>query len=167
MRILLPLGILIAPRAHASDFVHVGVAHEWTVATEPGGPSLGEGVAGSLGYGIRLKILRLVPEVGVAYYYTRDVWVPRVGARLLVGFVVTPGLYAHANAALGGPFGDALPVGFDAGGSLHLSVPFVRAGGYAGIQAFGGASGPDIPDVGFVVGVELALALPTSKAVED
>lgn len=167
MRILIAMAVFGAPAAHASNFVHVGAAHEWAIPTEAAGPALGPGVAATLGYGVRLKIARLIPEVGAAYYYESGVFVPRAGARLILGFLITPGIYAHANAAIGGPFGDALPFGFDAGASLHMTIPYVRFGGYGGIQAFGGETGPDIPDVGFVGGLEIALVLPTKKTEEE
>jgi hypothetical protein len=130
------------------------------------GGRLGPGVQASLGPSFSLKIARIIPEIGASYYYDSDVLVPRVGGRAILFWLLTPGIYAHANAAVGGPFAEP-ELGFDAGASLHLSIPYIRVGGYGGIQVFGGETGPGIPDQSFVGGLEIAVSIPLGKKPEE
>jgi hypothetical protein len=151
----------LAP-AHARSTFNLGVGHEWAVPVSAEGAALGPGLQGSVGYGIGLKVARLIPEIGVSGYYEQGVLVPRVGGRFLIGWILTPGVYAHAAAAIGGPFAEPA-IGFDGGASLELAVPFVRVGAYGGMQVFGGPSGPGIPDQTFVGGLQIVLSIPLGK----
>lgn len=159
--ILTPLLALVATAAARPTF-NLGIGHEWALPVNAGDAALGPGIKGDLGVGIGLKVLRLIPEVGVAGYYEQGVIVPRVGGRLLVGWILTPGAYAHAAGAIGGPFAEPV-LGFDSGLSLELAVPYVRVGATAGLQVFGGASGPEIPDQGWVGGLHVVLSLPLKR----
>ena len=156
----------IAP-AHADrPHLHLAAGHEWGVPMSAEGGRLGPGVQAAIGPSFSLKIARIIPEVGASYHYESEVLVPRAGARAIIGWILTPGVYAHANAAVGGPFAEP-QFGFDAGASLHLSIPYLRVGGYGGIEVFGGESGPDIPDQSFIGGLELHLAIPVGKKKDD
>lgn len=145
--------------AHARPTFNLGIGHEWAIPVTAEGAPLGPGIAGHVGLGIGLKIARLIPEVGIAGYYEQGVLVPRVGGRLLIGWIVTPGVYAHAAGAIGGPFAEPA-IGFDGGASLELAVPYVRVGAYGGMQVFGGPSGPGIPDQTIVGGLHIVLSIP-------
>ncbi|MEZ4321959.1 MAG: hypothetical protein R3F61_31095 [Myxococcota bacterium] len=166
MRFVALLALGISSPALAGTQLHLGAAHEWGVPMSAEGGRLGPGVAASIGPSFGLKIARLIPEVGASYHYESGVLVPRAGGRLILGWIVTPGVYAHANCAVGGPFADPT-LGFDAGVSAHLSIPFVRVGGYGGIEVFGGESGPGIPDQSFIGAVEIAVSIPLGKKSDD
>ena len=151
----------LSSSAHAGDVIHVAAGHAWTQRFTRDAAQLGPVLQLDVGYGKGIGIGKIIPEAGLGLAYGSGALIPRVGARAILGWLVTPGVYAHANVALGGPFGAA--PGFDGGITLDLSLPFVRVGGFAGVQVFGGASGPDIPDQNFVGGIELVLSLPTTK----
>lgn len=159
---MLALFFLFAPDAQARDIVHVAVSHEWSERFTRDAGSLGPSLKADVGFGKGIGIGKIIPEVGVGYAYQSGILVPRAGARAILGWVVTPGMYTHVNAGIGGPF--ASPVlGFDAGLTLDLSLPFVRVGGFGGVQVFGGPSGPTIPDQNWVFGLEIALSIPVTK----
>lgn len=158
--------LALLPSAVAGDSLRVVVAHEWGVRMVDSGSPMGPGVAGYVGYAFAARIARIVPEVGVGWAYNRNVIVPRVGGRLQIGWLLTPGIYAHGNMAVGDPF-PAGTFGFDGGLSLDLALPYVHLGGFGGIQAFAGESGPDIPDLNFVGGVQVTLAIPTRRSKDE
>lgn len=159
---MLQLLFLLASDAHARDVAHVAVSHEWSERFTRDAGSLGPSLKADLGFGKGIGIGKLIPEAGVGYAYESGVVVPRAGVRAILGWVVTPGLYSHVIAGLGGPFQDPL-LGFDGGLTLDLSLPYVRVGGFGGIQVFGGPSGTSIPDQNWTFGVELALSIPVGK----
>lgn len=154
--------IALASIAHGGSSFRLVAAHEWGVRMDDTSAPMGPGLAAYVGYAAAAKIARIVPEVGVAYAYNRGIWIPRVGARIQIGWLITPGLYAHASSPIGAPF-ETPTFGFDAGLSLDLALPYIHVGGFGGIQAFGGASGPDVPDLNFVGGLQLTLAIPVGK----
>ncbi|MCB9673557.1 MAG: hypothetical protein H6737_00485 [Alphaproteobacteria bacterium] len=166
MRVVALLTLFASAPALAGTHVHLAASHEWGVPMSAEGSPLGPGIAAHVGPSFSLKIARLIPEIGATYHYETGVIVPRAGGRLIIGWILTPGVYAHANAAIGEPFAAPTP-GFDAGISLHLSIPFVRVGGYGGIEVFGGESGPGIPDQNFIGGLEIALSIPLKKKADD
>lgn len=157
---MLPIALLST--ALAGDSLRLGFAHEWGVrATDTNAP-MGPGAAVYVGYAFGAPLVKFVPEIGVLYAYGRDVWVPRAGLRVQIGFILLPGIFVHAASPIGSPF-EAPTFGFDAGLSLDIELPYIKLGGFGGLQAFGGASGPDIPDVNFIGGLQLTIAIPTSK----
>lgn len=154
--------IALVSSAQAGSSFRLVAAHEWGVRMDDSTAPMGPGVAAYIGYAAAAKIARVVPEVGVGYAYNRQVWVPRIGGRIQIGWLLTPGIYAHASTAIGEPF--ATPTfGFDAGLSLDLALPYLHFGGFGGIQAFGGSSAPDVPDLNFVGGLQMTLAIPVGK----
>ena len=159
---LLALALLASP-ADAGTKAVLGVHHEWTAPMADSGGTLGGGIGGDVGLGFNFKIARLIPEIGATYYYNSGVVTPRLGGRFLFGFIVMPGVYTHVNSAFGGPFNGEL--GFDAGVSLDIAVPFVRFGGYGGLMFQGGEGGAGIPDQNFVAGIQIAFSIPL-KAVK-
>jgi len=166
MRALALLVLISGRSAFAGTQLHLAASHEWAVPMESGTASLGPGIAAHAGPSFSLKLARIIPEIGASYHYQTGVLVPRAGGRLILGWLITPGVYAHANTAIGGVFAEPT-FGFDAGASLHLSIPYLRVGGYGGIEVFGGQTGPTIPDQNFVGGIEIALAIPLKKEVEE
>lgn len=154
--------LALMPGAHAGSSFRVVAAHEWGVRLDDSGAPMGPGLAGYVGYAFAAKIMRIVPEVGVNWAYGRGVLIPRVGGRLQIGWVVTPGVFVHASAPIGDPFATGT-VGFDAGLSFDVALPYVHLGAFGGVQGFSGESGPDIPDVNFIGGLQVTLAIPTSK----
>ena len=164
MLALLPL--LLTPTASAGDILRIGVGHEWAIGMTPEDTSIGNSLSANAGYGFALKIAKLIPEIGLSYAYQSNILIPRAGARLQIGWILTPGVYAHANMPIGGPFATGT-LGFDAGVSLHVAIPFVQIGAVGGIQVFGGESGPGIPDKNFVGMLEIALALPVNRGGGD
>lgn len=156
------LWLALLPSASAKDIVHVAVAHEWSERFTRDAGQMGPSVRLDVGYGKGIGIGKLIPEVGLAVAYDREMLVPRAGIRAILGWVVTPGAYAHVNTTVGGPFRSGT-LGFDAGLTLDVSLPFVRFGGFGGLQVFGGEPGPDIPDQNWVGGLEVALSLPTRR----
>jgi hypothetical protein len=149
----------LVPAATAGDIVHVAISHEWSERFTRDAASLGPSLKGDVGYGFGIGLGKLIPEVGVGYAYETGVLVPRAGARAILGWLITPGVYAHLNSGIGGPFENPV-LGFDGGITLDLSLPYVRLGGFAGVQVFGGPTGPTIPDQNWTAGFEIALSIP-------
>ena len=158
--------IALVSSAQAGDSFRVGIAHEWGVRMTDDVAPMGPGLAGYVGYAIGLKILRFVPEVGIGWAYNRNVLIPRAGGRIQIGWILTPGIYAHGSMAVGDPFASGT-FGFDGGLSFDIAVPYVQFGGFGGIQAFAGESGPNIPDLNFVGGVQVTLTVPTRRDKDD
>ncbi|MCA9566278.1 MAG: hypothetical protein KC656_00470 [Myxococcales bacterium] len=151
--------LALLPSASARDVVHIALAHEWSERYTRDAGQMGPSIRADLGYGFGIGIGKLIPEVGTSIAYESGVVIPRAGVRAILGWLVTPGVYAHGNLALGGPFASPAP-GFDAGLTVDLSLPFVRLGVFGGGQFFGGASGPTIPDQNVVFGMEACLSIP-------
>lgn len=158
---MLALFALLTPSAQARDVVHVTAGYAFTERFTRDAGQLGPMLQLDVGYGKGIGIGKIIPEVGLGLAHDTGVLVPRVGARAILGWLITPGVYAHGNVALGGPFGAA--PGFDSGITLDLSLPYVRVGAFGGIQVFGGESGPDIPDQNLVGGFEVVLSLPVGR----
>ena len=155
------LAAMLTQAAHAKDVLHITTAHDWSQRLSRNAGEMGSTFKVDVGYGKGIGIGKLIPEVGIGLAYNRGVIIPRVGLRAVLGWVIQPGAYAHVNAALAGPFGAA--TGFDTGVTLHLQLPYIRVGGFAGVQFFGGRTGPDIPDRNAAAGLELIFALPINR----
>ena len=155
----------LATLAQARDVLHVTASHEWSQRLSRDAGQMGPSLKLDVGFGKGIGIGKIIPEVGLAYAYERQVIVPRVGVRAILGWLITPGVYAHVNGAWsggGGPFPSPV-LGFDSGASLHLQLPYIRISAFGGVQFFGGPSGADIPDRNVVGGLELVLALPVRR----
>ena len=106
--------LALLPSASARDVVHIALAHEWSERYTRDAGQMGPSIRADLGYGFGIGIGKLIPEVGTSIAYESGVVIPRAGVRAILGWLVTPGVYAHGNLALGGPFASPAP-GFDAG----------------------------------------------------
>lgn len=94
------VSLLSASRAEASPTLAADV--DVAVPIDQTGASTGFGGALRFGYQIRLPLIAVTPEVGVAYHFFGDDFGPKAfrgfaGGRLGIGEGVRPGIYAHVG----------------------------------------------------------------------
>jgi hypothetical protein len=117
--------------------------------------SLGTGVTGTLGYGVDLALIEVIPELGASWFGASRRLLPRVGGRVMVGKIVEPGAYAHVV------FADGLSLapgraGWDAGVMLDITaVPHLDIGLHGGVLAL--PSGGERPATHLTGGLHMGI----------
>lgn len=109
------LAALLTPTAEASPIVSAEVLAS---------SKQGAGIGARIGYPVDLMVARVVPEAGVTAWSSQTGVVGYGGARVAIGKLVEPGVYAHLLVPLGSG-----PVGIDAGGFVDVTaLPKVSVG---------------------------------------
>lgn len=151
---------LVAPAAMAGNGVIIGVESTYGIPMDDTTDRLGLGLGGTIGYQFDFIAVKLIPEIGATYFIGPELTVPRIGGRAVIGWIVSPGVYAHFATPIGPPFATGTP-GADAGLTLELSIPRLRVGAHAGVLVFGDPL-PDYPrgpDTSFMGGLQLQINL--------
>ena len=149
---LIGLGVSLGSPALAAPTVGV----QLDLANPTGGAAaLGTGFSGSLGYGVDLALVEVIPQVGATWFSESQRFLPRAGGRMMIGKVVEPGVYAHVV------FADGLSVapgraGWDAGALLDVTaIPHLDIGLHAGVLSLPSRS--ETPDTHITGGLHLAV----------
>ena len=112
-------------------------------APENSGPA-GIGITGRVGYGIDVGVFKVVPELEISRF--SDVWIPKLGGRLMVGAGIEPGIYGHLLLPM---WRQIDPVrGWDAGATLDFTAaPMLDFGLHGGALVIDAPKAPQITPV--------------------